>query len=160
MLNDSKISLFGCIRVFSFTYTRKSSESEDRQVQSIEDQVKRLKKLAENLNIEIEKIYTESKSAKKPDNRPLFLEMIKQLQNGEAEGILCWQINRLSRNPIDSAQVQWLLQQGIIKSIQTIDREYLPDDNTLLFSIESGIANQYIIDLRKITQRGTESKLE
>jgi len=143
-----------------FLYARKSSESEDRQVQSIEDQVKRLQQLAENLTVEIDHIYTEAKSAKKPDNRPLFEEMIQRIQKGEAEGILCWQINRLSRNPIDSAKVQWLLQQSIIKSIQTIDREYLPDDNALLFSVESGIANQYIIDLRKNTKRGTESKLE
>lgn len=143
-----------------FLYARKSSESEDRQVQSIEDQVQRLKQLAENLNLGIKKIVTESKSAKKPDNRPLFEEMMRRIENGEAEGILCWQINRLSRNPIDSARIQWLLQCGILKSVQTIDKEYLPDDNTLLFSVESGIANQFIIELRKNTQRGIQSKLE
>jgi len=109
-----------------FLYTRKSSESEDRQVQSIDDQVNRLKELARDLNLEIKKIYTEAKSAKKPNNRPLFDEMIQRIENGEADGILCWQINRLSRNPIDSGKLSWLLQQGILKSIQTIDRQYLP----------------------------------
>lgn len=141
-------------------YARKSSESEDRQVQSIEDQVKRLKELAETLKVRIEKVYTEAKSAKQPNNRPCFEEMMTRIESGEADGILCWQINRLSRNPIDSARIQWLLQQGTLKSIQTIDREYVPDDNALLLSVESGIANQYIIDLRKNTWRGTQSKLE
>ncbi len=143
-----------------FLYARKSSESEDRQVQSIESQVNRLKQIARDLNLDIRQIYTEAKSAKKPGNRPLFDEMIERIERGEADGVLCWQINRLSRNPIDSGKLQWLLQQGILKSIRTIDRENLPDDNALLFSIESGIANQYIIELKKNTKRGVDSKLE
>jgi site-specific DNA recombinase len=141
-------------------YARKSSESEDRQVQSIDDQVNRLKQLATDLNLNIVKMYTEAKSAKKPNNRPLFDEVMKRIEEGEAEGILCWQINRLSRNPIDSGKLSWLLQRSILKSIQTIDRQYLPDDNVMLFSVESGMANQFIIDLRKNTKRGTDSKLE
>ncbi len=141
-------------------YARKSSESEDRQVQSIDDQVNRLKKLAKEQHLTIADIYIEAKSAKQPDTRPHFDKMLQAIEDGEADGILCWQINRLSRNPIDSARVQWLLQQNILKSIMTIDREYLPSDNVLLFSVETGIANQYIIDLRKNTLRGTLSKLE
>ena len=143
-----------------FIYARKSSESEDRQVQSIDDQTDRLKKLAQDLGLNIKKIYVEAKSAKKPNNRPIFDEMIQRIENGEAEGILCWQINRLSRNPIDSGKLQWLLQQGILKSLQTIDRQYLPDDNVLLFSVESGSANQFVLDLSKNTKRGMLRKLE
>ncbi len=143
-----------------FLYARKSSESEDRQVQSIDDQINRLKKVADDLGLHIKKIYTESKSAKKPNNRPIFDEMIERIENGEAEGILCWQINRLSRNPIDSGKLSWLLQRSVLKAIQTIDRQYLPEDNVLLFSVESGVANQYILDLSKNTKRGMQSKLE
>lgn len=143
-----------------FLYARKSSESEDRQVQSIDDQVDRLNQLVSNLGLSIKKVFTESKSAKMPDNRPKFEEMLERIEKGEAGGILCWQINRLSRNPIDSGKLQWLLQKGILKSIQTIDREYKSEDNVLLFSVESGMANQFIIDLRKNTMRGMESKLQ
>jgi len=143
-----------------FLYARKSSSSEDRQVQSIDDQVNRLKKLAIDLNLDIKKIYTEAKSAKKPNNRPIFDEMLQRVEDGEADGILCWQINRLSRNPIDSGKLSWLLQRGVLKSIQTIDRQYLPDDNVLLFNVESGMANQFIIDLRINTKRGVEGKLQ
>ena len=144
-----------------FLYTRKSSESEDRQVQSLDDQITRLERLARDLKIDIIKpYYTEAKSAKKPNNRPQFDEMLQRIENGEANGILCWQINRLSRNPIDSGKLGWFLQQGILKSIQTIDRQYLPDDNVLLFNVETGVANQYILDLKKNTKRGVDSKLE
>ena len=141
-------------------YARKSSESEDRQVQSIDDQVRVLKAKAKTLGLEITDVVTESKSAKAPNNRPQFDAMMSRIEDGNADGIMAWAINRLSRNPIDSARVQWLLQQGRLKSIMTYDREYQPDDNALLFSVESGIANQFIIDLRKSTMRGTQSKLE
>lgn len=148
------------IKIRYFLYARKSSESEDRQVQSIDDQKNRLEKLAKDLGLSIKEIFVEAKSAKKPNNRPVFDEMLQRIENGEAEGILCWQINRLSRNPIDSGKLSWLLQQGILQAIQTIDREYLPDDNVLLFSVESGVANQFILDLSKNTRRGMLSKLE
>ena len=118
-----------------FIYCRKSSESEDRQVQSIDDQINRLKKLAIDLDLDIKKTYSEAKSAKKPNNRPVFDEMIQRIENGEANGILCWHLNRLTRNPIDSGKLSWLLQLGIIKSIQTIERQYLPHNNMFLFYI-------------------------
>lgn len=143
-----------------FLYARKSSESEDRQVQSIDDQVKRLKELATAYGISIYEILTEAKSAKKPYNRPVFAAMLQRIEKGEAQGILCWQINRLSRNPIDSGTISWMLQQGILQCIQTIDRKYLPDDNVLLFNVESGMANQYIIDLRKNCRRGMAGRAE
>ncbi len=148
------------IKIKYFLYARKSSESEDRQIQSIEDQINRLKKLAKELNLDIKRTYTEAKSAKKPNNRPVFDEMMQRVEDGDANGILCWQINRLSRNPVDSGKISWLLQQGILKSIQTMDRQYLPEDNVLLFSVESGVANQFILDLSKNTKRGMLSKLE
>src|SRR3989344_5351777 len=150
----------GTTKIKYFLYARKSSESEDRQIQSIDDQIKRLKELAVNQGLNIKKIYTESKSAKQPENRPVFAEVLARIEKGEADGILCWQINRLSRNPIDSGRLSWLLQQGVLKSIQTIDRQYLPDDNVLLFSVETAGANQFILDLRKNVKRGTDSKLQ
>ena len=143
-----------------FLYARKSSEGEDRQIQSIDDQINRLKELADRLDLNIVKIYTESKSAKQPNNRPIFMEMMEKIKAGEANGILCWQINRLSRNPVDSGEISWLSQQGVLKSIQTIDRQFLPTDNVLLFSVESGMANQYILDLKMNTARGRQSKLK
>lgn len=147
-------------KIVYFMYARKSSQDEGRQVQSISDQVTRLKRLARDLNLNVKKIYTEAQSAKKPNNRPVFDEMIKQIEKGEANGILCWQVNRLSRNPIDSGKLSWLLQQGIIKSIHTMEGEHHPEDNVILFNVESGMANQYILELRKNVKRGLQSKLE
>ena len=141
-------------------YARKSSESEDRQIQSLDDQVNRCKQLAQEYDLDIVDIYREAKSAKQPHNRPIFDQMIQRIEKGEIDGILCWEINRLTRNPIDSGTLSWLLQQGKLKVIQTIGRRYLPDDNVLLFNVESGQANQYILDLKKNVRRGLDSKFE
>ena len=105
-------------------YARKSSEDKSKQILSLESQVTEMKKLAMSLGLDIEMVYTESKSAKLPNNRPIFLEMLKVIENNSEDyGIICWKIDRLSRNPIDSGKIQWLLQQGKIKAIQTSDRQ-------------------------------------
>ena len=116
--------------------------------------------MANDLRLEIVEIYSESKSAKKPNNRPLFDEMIQRIERGEGNGILSWHINRLSRNPIDSGKLSWMLQQGVLKSIQTMEKQYLPDDNVILFNVETGSANQYILDLSKAVKRGIDGKLK
>ncbi len=141
-------------------YARKSSEDKGRQILSLESQINTMKKLADDLGLNIIKVFSESKSAKKPDNRPVFSEMVKILEQGKADGIVCWKLDRLSRNPVDSGKIQWLSQQGIIKDIQTSERRYLPDDNALVFNVESGMANQYIRDLSKNVKRGMKTKLE
>lgn len=141
-------------------YCRKSTEDSSRQILSLDSQEKEMIKLSENLGLNIVQTFRESKSAKKPDNRPQFSELINLIKRGKIQGVICWKIDRLSRNPIDSATIQWLLQQNELKIIQTMERQYLPGDNALLFNVESGMANQYILDLSKNVKRGIRAKLE
>lgn len=140
-------------------YARKSSESEDRQVQSIDDQLRILKEMATSRGWEIIEEITESHSAKDPGARPGFEQMLKKIERGQADAILCWAINRLTRNPVDSGKLSWLLQTGVLLAIQTADKQFLPSDNVLLFAVETGTANQFILDLKKSVKRGTESKV-
>ena len=142
-----------------FIYARKSSESEDRQVQSIQDQVDELQKLAKNSDLNVVNIFSESRSAKAPD-RPIFNEMLERIKNGEANGILCWKLNRLARNPIDGGTISWMLQEGLVQYIQTYGRGYSPNDNVIMMSVEFGMANQFIRDLRVDTKRGLRAKAE
>jgi DNA invertase Pin-like site-specific DNA recombinase len=82
------------------------------------------------------------------------------IEAGEADGILCWHLNRLFRNPVDQGTVAWMLQESVIRVIQTYDQAYLPEDNVLLFNVEGAMANQYIRDLAKTSRRGMQSKAE
>lgn len=140
-------------------YLRKSTDTEDRQVQSIPDQKRELEPIITSKNLKLERVFEEAKSAKKP-GRPQFNELIKMVEDGKIDGIICWKINRLARNPIDGGKIQWLLQQGILKSIITPGKEYLPSDNVLTMAVELGMANQFVLDLSKDVKRGMKTKVE
>lgn len=143
-----------------FTYVRKSQEGEEKQVQSIPDQLREAEVVAKRYNIKVVDVLAEEGSAKEPNKRPIFEEMLERIKRGEANGIICWNLNRLSRNPVDSGKLQWMLQQGLIQSILTPSREYKPNDNAIIFSVESGGANQFILDLKVGVNRGLTSKVK
>ncbi|NIP30314.1 MAG: recombinase family protein, partial [Candidatus Dadabacteria bacterium] len=115
--------------------------------------------LSEKNGLTIVSILREEKSAKAP-GRPIFNQMIDEINSGNANGILCWKLDRLARNPIDGGTINWMLQQGKIKHIQTFQRGYLPEDNTLMMSLEFGMANQFVLDLSVNTKRGMRNKAE
>ncbi len=140
-----------------FIYARKSSEAEDKQVASIDAQVDELNILAKEFKFEIADTLHESQSAKEP-GRPVFTEMIRRIHNGEAQGILCWKLDRLARNPVDGGQITWMLQENVIKHIQTHGRSYYPTDNVLMMAVEFGMANQFVRDLSANVKRGLRHK--
>jgi site-specific DNA recombinase len=139
-------------------YLRKSQEAEDRQVLSIESQKDEVMQLVKSNGISIMETIEESKSAK-VTGRPGFNRMIEMLEAGEADGVVCWKLDRLARNMQDGGKIINFLQNGMIKNIQTPGKEYLPDDNVLLMSLEFGMANQFVIDLSKNVKRGFRKKL-
>src|SRR3989344_2346705 len=140
-----------------YLYARKSIDVEDKQVLSIEAQLSELRALAKCEGLEITEEFIEKRSAKQP-GRPIFSDMMSRIQKGEAQGIVCWKIDRLARNPVDGGQIQWLLQNSTIAHIQTHDRAYYPTDNVLMMSMEFGMANQFIRDLSVNTARGLRAK--
>src|SRR3990167_708803 len=142
-----------------FLYARKSTDVEDKQVLSIEAQLFELRALAKKENLEIADEFVEKRTAKMP-GRPVFNEMIRKIQKGEAQGIICWKLDRLSRNPVDGGQISWMLQQGIIQHICTNDKSYYPGDNVLMMSVEFGMANQFIRDLSTNVKRGLRAKVK
>ncbi|MCB9811165.1 MAG: recombinase family protein [Candidatus Nomurabacteria bacterium] len=139
-------------------YCRKSQESEDRQVQSLEAQERELNDFAKRHSLDIVGVYHESRSAKTV-GRPVFNEVIKKIQSGKADGLLCWKLDRLARNFIDGGLVIDLLQHSVIKSIQTPAKEYLPTDPVYLMVFELGVANQFSRDLSENVKRGNREKI-
>ena len=142
-----------------FGYLRRSLDLEDKQVQSLSDQRLFINKKSKELGVNIVEIFEESMSAKKPW-RFRFNEMIQRIEKWEAKWILCWEVSRLTRNPIDAGTIQFMLQNWTIKSIVTNSREYKEVDAWLLFSVETWMSNQFLLDLKKNVKRGMDSKTD
>lgn len=141
-------------------YARKSTESSDRQIQSIEDQISNLQKIADRDGLKIVQTIKESKSAKKPYKRDGFTELTKLIDQGKITGLLVWKMDRLSRNAIDSATIQYFLEEEKLLCVKTPEKNYLPNDNSLIMSVENGMSSQYVRDLSINVKRGMRSKAE
>lgn len=148
------------MKQYYLVYARKSSEDDEKQSQSIDDQRSVLTALAKEKNLPILQIFEEEKSAKAP-GRPVFNQMLTLLASrNDIKGLISWKLNRLSRNPIDSGQLQWLIQSGKIDEIVTPLKTYLDADSDFIMSIEGAQANKFIRDLREDTIRGINRKIE
>jgi len=141
-------------------YARKSSESEDRQVLSIDSQVKELKDFAESKGIVVADVLTEARSAKST-GRPVFDLMIKQIVAGKIGGVISWKLDRLSRNPLDGARLIQALEASRLKQIVTPGQTYQNTTNDKFsLSIELCLAKRYVDDLSDNVKRGNRAKLE
>lgn len=139
-------------------YKRKStSDSEDRQILSLDSQDRVIRESISGFNsFNIIANYQESMSAKAP-GRPKFNQMCEKLESGEAQYIICWQLNRLARNPVDGGRIIWLVQNYGVKII-TPSKTYDANDILLMY-VEFAMSNQFINDLKKNSARGVEDKL-
>lgn len=143
-----------------FIYARKSEEAEDRQVQSIGDQLKIAEDLKLKLQISTKETYSESRSAKMP-GRPEFNRMIVDIDEaGGVKGIIVWKLNRLFRNPEDEGKIRQRLSDGRIKEIITPSKTYYEADSDFIMAVEGAQAQRFIRDLREDTVRGINSKLK
>lgn len=138
-------------------YKRKSSDSEDKQILSLDSQDRVIKETIPGFSsFSILNDYEESRSAKAP-GRPKFNQMCEKLESGAAQYIICWQLNRLARNPVDGGRIIWLVQNFGIKII-TPSKTYDANDILLMY-VEFAMSNQFINDLKKNSARGVDDKL-
>ena len=140
-------------------YCRKSTDTEDKQILSLDSQESEMRSLAEGYDLEVISVLKESQSAK-TIGRPVFRKLIQMIQEKEADGIICWKLDRLARNMVEGGEVIELLQTGVIKEIRTFESVHVPSDNVLLLAVHFGMANQYSRDLSANVKRGNRAKLE
>lgn len=116
-------------------YNRKSSESDERQVLSIESQRERNQMTAEYHDIKVKpvNIIEESKSAKKSGTRPEFNKLMDSIRKGKITGIIVWNVDRISRNAGDAGTVIDLIDEEKIKCILTPSQPYrnIPSDKMM-----------------------------
>lgn len=117
------------VKVKYCLYARKSTESEERQVLSIDSQIKEMLQLAEREGLEVVTMKRESHSAKEIGQRPIFNEIIDELREGKFNGILTWAPDRISRNAGDLGKIVDLMDAGKLHEIRTFSQSFRNNPN-------------------------------
>ncbi|MDE2233850.1 MAG: recombinase family protein, partial [Patescibacteria group bacterium] len=143
-----------------FIYARKSTDTEDKQVRSLADQLSELKELARKEQLEVVDTFVEKQTAKVP-GRPVFAEMLDRIEHGEASGILAWHPDRLARNSVDGGKVIYLVDTGVIVDLKfpTFWFDATPQGKFML-SIAFGQSKYYVDNLSENIKRSYRQKLK
>jgi site-specific DNA recombinase len=139
-------------------YARKSTDEEGKQVRSIEDQITELKDFAIKENLNVVDILIEKKSAKRP-GRPVFNQMLEQIKQGQASGVIAWHPDRLARNSVDGGLIIYLLDQEILQFLKfpTFWFENTSQGKFML-NMSFGQAKYYVDNLAINVKRGMINK--
>lgn len=115
-------------------YARKSTEAEEKQALSIDSQIKEMAQIAEREHLNVVEIRRESHSAKESGQRPVFEEIVRDIDNGIFDAIITWAPDRLSRNAGDLGKLVDRMDQKKLVSIKTFGQTFTnsPSDKFLL----------------------------
>lgn len=115
-------------------YARKSTEAEEKQALSIDSQIKEMSQIAEREGLNVVEIRKESHSAKESGQRPIFEEILKDIDDGIFNAIITWAPDRLSRNAGDLGKLVDRIDQKKLTQIKTFGQTFTnsPSDKFLL----------------------------
>ena len=138
-------------------YARKSQESRDKQVLSIESQKTELKEFAERYGLNVVAELEESQTAYKP-GRPVFARMVDMLEAGIANAVLVWKPDRVARNARDGGTFIQAMDDGKIMELRTPNECLRREDNRLMMYIHFGMSNDYSRQISANVKRGNREK--
>lgn len=142
-------------------YARKSTESEERQVLSIDSQIKEMLQLADREGLEVVTMKRESHSAKETGQRPVFNEIVEELREGKFNGILTWAPDRISRNAGDLGKIVDLMDSGKLHEIRTFSQSFRNNPNEKFLLMILGSQAKLENDNRGINvKRGLRTRVE
>lgn len=110
-------------------YARKSSESDERQIMSIDSQRNEMKLIAQREELNIVKVLEESHSAKESGKRPVFNELLSGFRNNEYNACLTWAPDRMSRNAGDLGSLVDMMDSGKLAQIRTYSQTFTNNPN-------------------------------
>jgi DNA invertase Pin-like site-specific DNA recombinase len=139
-------------------YVRKSDDDKSVTEKSIGEQLNELQPIIEREQLSVVKTWKESKSAKIPNCRSDYAEMIQLIEEGVINAIICWMINRLIRNMEEGGKLVQLFIDGKIQEIRTPSGIYRTGDNIMPLVIEAASATQFSLDHTKNVNRGMKGK--
>lgn len=142
-------------------YARKSTESEERQVLSIDSQIKEMLQLAEKEGLDVVEMRRESHSAKDTGQRPVFNELIRDIKARKFNAILTWAPDRLSRNAGDLGAIVDLMDQKLLSEIRTYGQHFTNSPNEKFLLMILGSQAKLENDNRGVNvKRGLRTRVE
>jgi DNA invertase Pin-like site-specific DNA recombinase len=143
-------------------YVRKSTESEERQIRSIDDQIKDCMELVvkpHKINLDPTKdIYREEKSAKEAGTRPVFRELMQKIVDGRYDGWISWHYDRISRNMKEAGEIIDFIDRGIIKDLKLAKATFENTPNgKMILGISFVLSKHYSDHLSESVVRGNKS---
>lgn len=137
-------------------YIRKSTDDKERQQRSIEDQIAECEELAAKLGIRlVEPYYEDHRSAKIPNNRENFTNLMADLKSGKVDAIMAWHPDRLARNMQDGGIIFGLIDDKYIKDLKFCTHYFTNDaSGKMLLGISFTLATYYSANLSQSVKRG------
>ncbi|MBF0209189.1 MAG: recombinase family protein [Oligoflexia bacterium] len=143
-------------------YARKSTDDKEKQIRSLPDQIKECEELIKRKELKVVGIpIIEKQSAKEPDIRPKFKQMIDDIKLGKYDGIIAWHPDRLARNMREAGDIIDLIDKGVIKDLQFVSYNF---DNSasgkMFLGIQFVLSKQYSDQLSVNVSRGIKNRMD
>jgi DNA invertase Pin-like site-specific DNA recombinase len=149
------------VKVRYCLYARKSTESEERQILSIDSQIKEMLQLAERECLEVVCMKRESHSAKETGQRPVFNEIVEEIRAKKYNAILTWAPDRISRNAGDLGKIVDLMDAGLLQEIRTFGQKFSNNPNEKFLLMILGSQAKLENDNRGVNvKRGLRTRVE
>ena len=142
-------------------YARKSTDDTEKQARSIKDQISECEiyALKNHLRI-VGKPVIEKRSAKKPNQRQLFTQMLRDIKAGKYDAILAWHPDRLARNMTEGGEIINMIDDGEIKDLKFITHYFTNDANgKMILGLAFVLSKQYSDNLSQNITRGVRGNL-
>ncbi len=140
-------------------YVRKSTDESDKQVRSLQDQIAECTEFAERNDITVKKqdIIVEAESAKEPDTRPKFRQLLNDLKKGKYGGVIAWHPDRLARNMKEAGEIIDLVDKQIIRDLKFVSFTFQNDTSgKMLLGITFVLSKEYSDKLSDNVSRGNK----
>jgi site-specific DNA recombinase len=142
-----------------FSYIRVSTRKQGERGVSLEEQRDAIIRYALSHGLEITRSFEEQETAAKR-GRPIFLEMLKLLRRGNAQGVIIHKIDRGARNLKDWADLGDLMDAGVEVHFANESLDMNTRGGRLSADIQAVIAADFIRNLREETKKGFYGRLK
>jgi site-specific DNA recombinase len=142
-----------------FGYIRVSTAKQGEKGVSLQEQKDAILQYAQRYGLSITQWFEERESAAKR-GRALFTQMMKQLQRGNARGVIIHKIDRSARNLKDWADLGELIDAGVEVHFANESLDLNTRGGRLSADIQAVVASDYIRNLREETKKGFYGRLK